>query len=399
VKRASYQHGSVELKKLKKGPDVWVFRYMDGGRRKSKRLGTALQVRSESAAKKAALKFLDEINNRINCITVDGLIDKYVKEGIPSRHSTSAPYRSNLKRIRAEFGDERVDDIAKDLIRIEQWINDLRTFATKNTSARDASKKTKMNIKNLLHRLFECAIKWGSLPMQRNPIGLVEIKGRRKKVRHPNLITTHQWNGLMSDPDLPEHVRTALCVAMILGLRASEILGLKWEDIGFDSKKVHVRRSVVGKKGKDVAEDTKTEGSEQELPMHEDLEAVLDGWLKSNTAPDGTCTSVNGWLFSNPQTGKPYWRDSLQKDHLVPAGKRLGKTLGDAHIIKNLGWHDFRHTYRAMMRELKLSPEEQKTLMRHEDIRTTMQYGGKVPAEYSRDANAKVVAMLKRKVG
>src|SRR6185437_13189499 len=67
VKRASYQHGSVELKKLKKGPDVWVFRYMDGGRRKSKRLGTALQVRSKSAAKKAALKFLDEINNRINC--------------------------------------------------------------------------------------------------------------------------------------------------------------------------------------------------------------------------------------------------------------------------------------------------------------------------------------------
>jgi integrase len=64
--------------------------------------------------------------------------------------------------------------------------------------------------------------------------------------------------------------------------------------------------------------------------------------------------------------------------------------------IPNLGWHDFRHTYRAMQRELEIPLEMQKTMMRHSDIKTTLGYGGKTPAEYSRTANAKVVEMLLR---
>jgi integrase len=71
-----------------------------------------------------------------------------------------------------------------------------------------------------------------------------------------------------------------------------------------------------------------------------------------------------------------------------PAGKKVG--------IPNLGWHDFRHTYRAMMRELKISLEEQRTLMRHGDIRTTLGYGGESKAETVRGPNARVVEMLRK---
>lgn len=97
--------------------------------------------------------------------------------------------------------------------------------------------------------------------------------------------------------------------------------------------------------------------------------------------------SINGWLFGNMTTERPFWRDSLQVDHLIPAGRRIG--------ISNLGWHD----YRAMTRELKIPIEEQKALMRHADIRTTLGYGGKTPAEFGRGANAKIVEMLKRRTG
>jgi integrase len=136
-------------------------------------------------------------------------------------------------------------------------------------------------------------------------------------------------------------------------LIAGIILGLRWEDdVDLDRGVLMVRRSHVGK----VVDDTKTEESEQELPIHEDLQLVLEAW-RDDQIP------VEGWLFGNIVTGRPFWRDSLQVDHLVPAGKKVG--------IANLGQHDFRHTYRAMMRELKISLEEQKTLMRHEDIRTT----------------------------
>ncbi len=50
-----------------------------------------------------------------------------------------------------------------------------------------------------------------------------------------------------------------------------------------------------------------------------------------------------------------------------------------------------------MMDEEKLTLEEQRVLMRHEDIRTTLTYGGKSKAETVRGANARVVEMLRKR--
>jgi integrase len=340
----------------------------------------------------------EEINERVTCIKVSGLCDRYKADQMPERVSTSSAYRSYLKRFKTEWGDWRVDVLAKDVMAIENWINGYQTLGTpdriipdrmakgklvpgktiKGIAPRPASKKTKQHMKAFVHRLLEMAIKWGYLTMQRNPIQLVEIKGKAKRVRMMNLITREQWIKLIEDPELSAHVRVMIFIAMLLGLRASEILGLRWEDIDFTKDDLNIRRSPVGK----VVDDTKTPESEQELSMHDDLRLVLEAWREEQKP-------INGWLFGNITTGRPFWRDSLQADHLRPAGNRAG--------IDNLGWHDFRHTYRAMMRELNISLEEQKTLMRHADIKTTLGYGGKTPAEHGRAANAKVVEMLRKR--
>lgn len=382
MKRTSYQNGSVLRKERKLGPDVWVYRYKDSdGSRKSETIGSVDKFPTKAAAIKRAAKLRDEINNRVECVLVSGLCDKYKLEHLPDRVSTSSGYRSYLKRFREEWGPMRLDTMAKDIMAIESWVNGYQTLPTAKKPARPASKKTKVHMKWFVHLLFEKAIKWGMLSLQRNPILLVEVKGKNIRVRKMNLLTSTQWVALIEDPDLSPHVRTMIFIAMLLGLRASEILGLRWEDIDVDEEGkpvIRIRRSHVGK---DV-DDTKTEESEQELPIHEDLGLVLEAWRESSVP-------VNGWMFGNIVTGRPFWRDSLQVDHLIPAGKKVG--------IPNLGWHDFRHTYRAMMRKLNISLEEQRTLMRHEDIRTTLGYGGKTPAEVGRPANAKVVEMLRKR--
>jgi hypothetical protein len=50
-----------------------------------------------------------------------------------------------------------------------------------------------------------------------------------------------------------------------------------------------------------------------------------------------------------------------------------------------------------MMRDLEIPLEMQRTLMRHSDIKTTLGYGGKTPAEHGRTSNDKVVEMLRKK--
>jgi hypothetical protein len=49
-----------------------------------------------------------------------------------------------------------------------------------------------------------------------------------------------------------------------------------------------------------------------------------------------------------------------------------------------------------MMKQEKLTLEEQRDLMRHEDIRTTLTYGDESKAESLRGANARVVEMLRK---
>ena len=55
-----------------------------------------------------------------------------------------------------------------------------------------------------------------------------------------------------------------------------------------------------------------------------------------------------------------------------------------------IGWHTFRHKYETLLRGAKTPLDVQQKLMRHADIRTTMQYG-EVPMENQRAANSQAV--------
>lgn len=371
MKRTSYQAGSVQRESRSLGPDIWVFRYMDSGTHKKELIGDVKQFPTQASAQKVAVKRLAEINEDRSCVRVKGLCERFKKEELDVRPKTLKTYLGFIKRIQADLGSMRLDEL-KPII-MEQWVNGLR----KVKSDAPLSKKTRRHYKQTLYMLLQFAMKHELYRIQLNPVELVRVKGKADPVRVHTLLTGEQYQRLIVDPDLPSHVRVMIQTAMLLGIRVSEVLGLKWDAIDFEKAKVYIRISVVGKS----ADDTKTLASEDELPLHEDLAAVLEAWKLESA-------SFNDWLFANPTTKRPYWGGTLQQDHLVPAGKKVG--------IARLGWHDFRHTYRAMMGEIGVPPEMQMKLMRHSDITMSMKYGKNSNAEQTRPFAAKVVEMMRK---
>jgi hypothetical protein len=116
MKRTSDQQGSVVCKPRKRGPDVWVFRYMDEGVQKSIPIGTIVKFKTKAVARKEADKLRAEINERLSGLTVSRLCDRFKieceKGGYLRPHSIEI-YKSFAKQVRTELGEWRVDDLIK----------------------------------------------------------------------------------------------------------------------------------------------------------------------------------------------------------------------------------------------------------------------------------------------
>lgn len=369
--------GSVQREARACGADVWIYRYRDGKCHRSVILGRMDQM-TEQAAHKKAHRLRSQVFDNRNRVTVESVIDRYLAEDLPARQSTASSYRSMLTRIRSEWGTLMLDDFLVDVSGMERWLRDMKTLAriTKDGNVSKApeavSRKTKDHFKAVLHRLVECAMRWGVMDIQRNPVGLVEVRTGARRKRVPTIISFDQYQKLLERKELGEHCRVMVQLAMCLGLRASEILGLRWEDVDLLSGTLRIERSAVGK----YQDETKTEGSAVTLPLHEMLVAVLMKWRVAEPV-------IGGWVFGSPVTGRPYHRDSLHQDYLIPAALKIG--------LPRLGWHDFRHTYRAMLRDLGLPLEVQQKLMRHASIAMTVHYGNSAMDETKRDANRQLV--------
>ena len=162
-------------------------------------------------------------------------------------------------------------------------------------------------------------------------------------------------------------------VAICTGLRVSEILALRWSRIDLVGLTMAVRvKSVNGRIGR-----VKTECSEDELPLDPHFADLFRNWNER-------CRQTEGdWVFPSHITDRCFHAGPIQQDYIRPAGRKLG--------LEGVGWHTFRLTYRAWLDATGAPVGVQQKLMRHADVRTTMNVYGDSMMESKRQANRQVV--------
>jgi integrase len=219
-------------------------------------------------------------------------------------------------------------------------------------------------------------MRWELIPYQHNPMSLVRVKAGSKRQRQPKALSVEEFRKLLEH--VPEPFRTMCIVAMCLGLRVSEILGLKWKDIDWEGLRLAVRQAYVyGQEG-----ELKTQASQRWMP----LDRLLAEKLREHKNKFASFGNSEGWIFANPETGRPYWPGRIQENWLVPAAQKAG--------LGRVGWHTFRHSHSTLLHALGVDLKVQQELLRHADIRTTMNiYEQAVPTAL-REANSKVVRLV-----
>jgi len=315
----------------------WYIDYYLKGRRKRKKIGHS---------KKLATQVLKDVQLKIAKGEYLGIFEEkkiafndYAKQYLAYSKANKA--WSTYKR-RDRFSIDHLVSFFKDKYLFEitpEMIEKYKAMRLEKVSPASVNRELAC-----LKHMFTKAIEWGYV--NSNPAKTVKLlkepPGRLRYLRPEEI---KKLLDTCSD-----HVRSIVITAVNTGMRKSEILNLRWNDVDLRNRKI----TVVNAKNNET----------RVIPINQTLYQEL---LNLSQKPKGKC------VFSD-QNGHPY--GDIKKGFSA-ALKRAG--------IEDFRFHDLRHTFGShlVMQGVDLKTVQQ--VMGHKDIKMTMRYSHLSP-EYVQEA-------------
>jgi integrase len=376
-KRIRYQQGCVARERRSNGPDVWIFRWRElnpNGQKTNRKvvIGTVEQYPVRAGAQKAVDALRIHVNKEtprtvLQPLTCEQLITHYVERELSEgnrikAHSTKAAYKCYLDNwILPRWRSYKLSEVKT--VAVEEWLGSLSLAAG-----------TKAKLRNIMSALFNHAIRYEWL--DKNPISLVRQSAKSERI--PEVLDVGEIRSLLTELQHPYKAMVFLAAAT--GLRASELLGLKWQDVDFESLEINLNRGVV----QQIVGELKTEASRKPIPLDPQLAGVMLEWRYLSPF-----NQQSDWVFASPEMKgqQPYWPENLLRRHIRPAAERCG-------ICKTIGWHTFRHSYATQLNANGENVKVVQESLRHANGRITLNTYTQAVTSAKRQAQTKVVSMI-----
>ena len=183
------------------------------------------------------------------------------------------------------------------------------------------------------------------------PTNLARRKSRPKK----SLLSPVQVADVLAYANADRERGVYLAFPFLAGTRASEQLGLLWEDVDFDANVIHIRR--IQERDGSLSECTKTEAGMRNIPMSPMLRAMLLRWKLICPRLDGELHRVfpgpgrlQPWPLPRIGGGGPLLYQNFRRRYWEPVFKELGLPYVTLHSAR----HSFISTLQAQGVEVGL---------------------------------------------
>src|SRR5690625_4521169 len=157
----------------------------------------------------------------------------------------------------------------------------------------------------------------------------------------------------------------AFYLAIFTGMRRGEILGLKWDSVDFENKTIYVQRAIKKSKEGWELEDLKNSSSYRSITMSENLISELKkhkGKQNEHKLRDRKDYNDQGFVAAT-KTGT----------FILPSNlSRSFRTIRQKLKIKQIRFHDLRHTHASLLFSLKEHPKVVQERLGHSSIEITM---------------------------
>ncbi len=224
------------------------------------------------------------------------------------------------------------------------------------------SPRTRAYLRAILRIALGQALKWGLV--SRNVATLTDAPPSAP--REMAALTLEQAQTLLSAA-CGDRLEALYWLALMLGLRQGELLGLRWQAVDLDRQTLRVEVALQAINGTLVLGPPKTEKSKRVLPMPPVLVTMLRGQRarqneeRLRLGPDWQDTA--GLVFTT-DSGRP-----VIPRNLVTAFKRLLTRAG----LPDVRFHDLRHACNSILAAYGVPDRVRMEILGHTNIRTTQE--------------------------
>jgi len=213
-----------------------------------------------------------------------------------------------------------------------------------------------------VHRVLRKALKKAvRVYIRANPAD--EVENKPKKADYE----AHPMNGEQTKKLLTAAKKTVIFIAILLavclGLRRGEVLGLKWNRIDFEKRKILIDNIIVYEPGGIYEGPPKTKKGKRSLKISEGLTQIL------KTLKEETGAQDDGYVICR-KDGRPFSASTLQS-----VFKRL---LKEAGISEDTRIHDLKHTSATLQLRAGVAMKVVSQRLGHSSIVITMDLYGHV---------------------
>ncbi|WP_432982173.1 site-specific integrase [Dactylosporangium sp. CA-233914] len=221
--------------------------------------------------------------------------------------------------------------------------------------------------------------------LQRNVAKLVQIAAPHYEVNRG--LTVEQGRMLLKAAH-DDRLHALYVLALYLGLRRGELLGLQWSDVDLDAQAVTVRRTLQRVGGELRAVTPKTRTSRRTVPLIGlCVEAITAHKERQKLEAEnaGTDWTDTDHVFTTT-AGTPIEPDNLRRSW-YPLRSAIG--------AEGTRFHDLRHSCVTMLLDLGVPPHIVRDIVGHADIGVTMTIYAHASLDEKREALRKLDERLK----
>ncbi|MTI70058.1 MAG: site-specific integrase [Firmicutes bacterium] len=236
-------------------------------------------------------------------------------------------------------------------IHIQRYIDDLLK--------RGVSDATVRKHYAIMSRAFKYALRMQYIG--KNPASYIELPKHKK---YKPLVYNQEELVKLLNASKDTLMETPIVLAIALGLRRGEVLGLRWENVDFKNKSVYICEIKVKVKGGEIIKEPKTEKSTRVLPLPSEITKYLYN-LKQ-------IQKENKKVFKEKFIDTDYvctWPDGkpITLNYITTHIDNITKKAG----LKKIRFHDLRHANATFLFKQGLSLKEIQVWLGHSVMSTT----------------------------